>query len=50
MPNLRTKLETYRAKRDFSKTGEPKGRLSTASGETRRSLFRNMLHLGFIMI
>jgi bifunctional non-homologous end joining protein LigD len=36
MPNQRTKLETYRAKRDFSKTGEPKGRLMTASVETRR--------------
>jgi hypothetical protein len=30
------KLETYRAKRNFSKTRWPKGRLRTASVETRR--------------
>jgi bifunctional non-homologous end joining protein LigD len=51
MPNLRTKLETYRAKRDFSKTGEPKGRLRTASVETRRFVIQkhaaSRLHYDF---
>jgi bifunctional non-homologous end joining protein LigD len=36
MNNLRTTLEIYWAKRDFSRTGEPKGRLGAARSHERR--------------
>ncbi|MDQ8729309.1 DNA ligase D [Bradyrhizobium sp. LHD-71] len=36
MPNVKTRLAKYRAKRDFSKTDEPSGRLRVSKGVRRR--------------
>ena len=51
MANISAKLKAYRAKRDFSKTGEPAGRLRVAQQNARRFVIQkhaaSQLHYDF---
>jgi bifunctional non-homologous end joining protein LigD len=51
MPDTRAKLRRYRAKRDFSITGEPRGRARVAQPASRRFVIQkhaaSRLHYDF---